>query len=64
MRPTVTAAAAEPMVNMALGSPARLVVSSMSCASSAPTVMPAASPAPLSTWAPTRTASVRRCCGI
>jgi hypothetical protein len=47
MRPTTMAARAEPAVNKALGSPARLVVPSISWARRAPTVTPAARPAPL-----------------
>src|SRR5262245_13851560 len=62
-RPTATAASADPAVIRALGSPARLVVPSMSWARSAPTVTPAASPAPLRTWEATRARSTRRWAG-
>jgi len=60
-RPTMRAAPADPAVNRATGSPDRLLVSSMSAASSAPTVMPAASPAPLKTWEAITTVRVLRC---
>jgi hypothetical protein len=53
--------AADPPVNRALGRPDRLVVANMSAASRAPTVIPAARPAPLNTCEAITTARVRRC---
>ena len=63
IRPTPTAAAAEPIVKKTVGNPEKRLEPNMSSASSAPTVMPAARPAPLRICASSRVASVRRCSG-
>src|SRR5690554_5181135 len=60
-RPTATAAPAEPPAKSAEGSPAPLVEPSISLARRAPTLTPAARPAPAKIWAKTKTRSVRRC---
>ena len=62
-RPRTIAAAAEPIVKKTVGSPDKLLEPNICSASSAPTVMPAASPAPLRICANSRTARVRRCSG-
>ena len=61
MPPIRNAARAEPRVNSAVGTPARSSEPSISWASNAPTVIPAANPAPPSTCPATTTASTRRC---
>src|SRR5215207_32062 len=63
MRPTPTAAAAEPMVKKTVGSPEKRLEPNICSASSAPTVMPAARPAPLRICANSSTVRVRRCSG-
>ncbi len=61
IRPTRSAANADPRVNNAVGKPARLSDPSICCARRAPTVIPAARPAPPRTWLTTTTIRVRFC---
>src|SRR5262249_61950376 len=59
-RPTPNAVSADPSVNRAAGSPAAASPPSICCASRAPTVTPAASPAPPKICEHTTTVSDRR----